>query len=576
MKRLMTFLITILVIALLLGSASWYFLIYNPMILHNALMNQARSFAARGDYSFAFWCYDQAGKLTDHPNSPEFALELANQYLSIGNYTQAEVALTNAIQANPTTELYLRLSQVYVEQDKLLDANNLIEGVSDAAIRAELEAMRPAAPTATPEPGFYNTYITVSVSGTGGTLYVTEDGSYPSTWTEPYSKEITLPGGQTTLLAMVVGENGLVSPLATLEYTVVGVIEPVQFEDPAMEAAVRELLSMPEDKTIYTNDLWQITSFEIPVDASSPADLAKLTYLEELTAAGVDFSDSDVFSSLTGLRTVRLSSCILGSTVLEQIAALPALSTLALPDCSLSNISALSAASGLTTLELGNNAIRDIDVLGSLTSLQYLDLNHNALTDLSAIAKLAALQHLDVAFNSLMSIAPLSGCTALTYLDISHNEIITLTAVDQMKELTSFLAGNNAIESVELLSGCVKLTDVDISNNAITDITCLATLTAMTDLNFSYNAVTELPALPVDCALVNIYGEHNNLTSLEPLADLYWLDYVYMDYNEELDSVDALENCPNLVQVNVYGTKVTDISALVAHSIIVNYNPVQD
>ena len=50
------------------------------------------------------------------------------------------------------------------------------------------------------------------------------------------------------------------------------------------------------------------------------------------------------------------------------------------------------------------------------------------------------------------------------------------------------------------------------------------------------------------------------------------LTYVSMDYNA-LTSVDALADCANLVQVNVYGNEINDVSALTAHNIIVNYDP---
>ena len=50
------------------------------------------------------------------------------------------------------------------------------------------------------------------------------------------------------------------------------------------------------------------------------------------------------------------------------------------------------------------------------------------------------------------------------------------------------------------------------------------------------------------------------------------LTYVSMDYNK-LTDISALANCQNLVQVNVYGNTIGDVSALTSHSIIVNYDP---
>jgi Leucine-rich repeat (LRR) protein len=91
--------------------------------------------------------------------------------------------------------------------------------------------------------------------------------------------------------------------------------------------------------------------------------------------------------------------------------------------------------------------------------------------------------------------------------------------------------------------------------------------------NFSNNFVTVLPTWSVDCALVNIDGSYNQISSVEELRDLYNLNRVNLDYNTEIESIDALEGCPALVQVDVYGTKVTEVSALTAHSIVVNFDP---
>ena len=44
-----------------------------------------------------------------------------------------------------------------------------------------------------------------------------------------------------------------------------------------------------------------------------------------------------------------------------------------------------------------------------------------------------------------------------------------------------------------------------------------------------------------------------------------------MDYNEEISSVETLAKCPNLIIVNVYGTKVTEVKSLTDQGIIVHY-----
>jgi hypothetical protein len=46
-----------------------------------------------------------------------------------------------------------------------------------------------------------------------------------------------------------------------------------------------------------------------------------------------------------------------------------------------------------------------------------------------------------------------------------------------------------------------------------------------------------------------------------------------MDYNSELKSVGALSSCYALVEISMYGTQVTDVSALKSLGVIVKYAP---
>ena len=45
-----------------------------------------------------------------------------------------------------------------------------------------------------------------------------------------------------------------------------------------------------------------------------------------------------------------------------------------------------------------------------------------------------------------------------------------------------------------------------------------------------------------------------------------------MDYNQITD-ISKLADCFNLVQVNVFGNRIQDVSALTKRDIIVNYDP---
>ena len=82
-----------------------------------------------------------------------------------------------------------------------------------------------------------------------------------------------------------------------------------------------------------------------------------------------------------------------------------------------------------------------------------------------------------------------------------------------------------------------------------------------------------MPAWDKDCALLTIDGEGNLISSLEPLSGLLHLNRVYMRFNTEITSVDPLANCPTLVEVDVWGSKVSNASSLLEQSIIVTFDP---
>lgn len=564
-KRILPILLT----AAVLGSMVWYLFSYDTEFTRDMLLRQARLFENSGRHSIAAWLYDRAYRQS--ANNEEVAIELAQQFKAQGNYTKAEHTLSGAIADGGSAQLYIALCETYVEQDKLLDAVTMLDNISDPQVKSELDALRPAAPTATPAPGFYNKYLTVTIEG-AGRLYARSGGEYPSIRTDAYKDGITLTTGENTIYALAIGENGLVSPLTVLGYTVGGVIEEVSFADPAMGALAREMLGKAEDAPVLTSDLWAVTSLTVPRSTLDYSDLQFFPYLTTLIIEGGNPSSLQPVSALSQLTELIITGTIVSSQDLTVIAALPNLSRLTLAGCSLSTIANLEPAKGLKYLDLSNNTVRDISALSAMGTLEALDLSHNALTDLSALSGLQGLQELDVSYNSLAAMEPLASCAGLKTLDISHNAIGKLTGVDALTELSTFAASYNNLTDVDILTANTALITLDISHNSLLDIQALSALTGLKYLTFANNEVEALPQWPKDCALVYIDGSYNKLTSVDTLAGYAHLNEVKMDYNA-ITSVDALASCHNLIQVDIFGNPVKDVSKLTDSSVIVHYTP---
>jgi len=571
MKRFLKVAVPIVLAIVIVLCIGWYFFQYNTAVTRDLLLQQARRQELAGKHDSAVWFYNLAYDLCD--DNDRVAIELSQQFKAIGNYSKAEYTLSKAIERNPTTQLYIALSKLYVEQDKLLDAVRLLDYISDPALRAELDDLRPAMPTCETPSGTYAHYFSAQISAPGGTLYVSTDSDYPSVQTDLYTAPLAMTDGQNTLFALCVDESGLVSPLAVFTYRIEGVVEPITFVDPAVEEAVRTLLGVDTGYTVYSNELWALTEFTVPAEALSCADLSWMPNLQRLTIIG-DYTSLEALAKLTSLHSLSIQNGSVSVKDLRIIAALPQLQELRLVGCGLSNITPLAETKNLVYLDLSENAIRDISPLGNLTTLETLILHSNALIHLEDLGALNGLKELDASYNYLSTTAHVSTLTGLTKLDVSANGLMKLEGVDTLVNLQHLAASYNNFVEVDILAACPQLETLDVSHNTLLQIDVTAKLTNLKELDFSHNEVSLLPKFTKDCSLETINGSYNDLASVVRLSKLSNLVYIYMDYNAALSDVSSLQHCPALREVHVYGTKVRSVSVLTKKGIFVNYTPV--
>lgn len=570
MKKVFKIIVPVLMVLLILASLIWYGFVYDRDFTRDLLLKQARYCSTSGHEKLSSWFYNLAYEHSGQSNN--VAIELANQFKKAGNYTKAEATLHNAIADGGTMNLYMALCKLYVEQDKIIDAIGMIDYLIDNEIIQEMEYARPAPPTVDMEPGFYNEYISVRLHSDAGAVYYILNETYPSFRNDPYKDPIALPVGETTISAIVVNPNGLVSPIATFTYTIGGVVEPVYFEDPVIEDAVRQQLNLG-GSTIYSNQLWDLKSFSVPEGTETLTDLSKFTYLENLHINHYDVDSLSFLNDLKNLQSLDLSGSWFNAEELSLIASLPALRQLDLSDCGLSTIAGLENAVNLTDLNLSGNSIRNLTPLASLFHLQELDLSHNAVTDLTNLSNLAYLNKLDVSYNSITSIAPIAPCYKLNWLNASQNYLTSVSALTNLTELTYLDLSYNELEDVDVIGECVNLKELNISDNYISDISAFDSLVNLMDFYFASNYVQELPEWPVEeCSLRKIDGSDNELYSLDALGGIHTLNFVNMDYNY-ITSVAPLTDCYTLVQVNIFGNEIEDPEMLTETDIIINYDP---
>lgn len=572
MSRAAKIIIPILLVIVIIASIGWYFLSYDRDITRDILLSYARHLDKRENYTMATFFYDLAYDFGGKDDA--IAIEIARQHREYGNYTKAEYTLHNAIINGPSVDLYVAYCQTFVEQDKLLDAVNLLDNIDDPKIKAEIDAMRPLAPNAYPLPGEYDENIPINLTSSQGKVYATTQGTYPSQKRHLVNGPIQIGDGITTIHTITVSPNGLVSTIEKLDYKVTNVIRKVIFEDPAIERMIREQLGVSDSLQIFTNDLWEIESLVIPADAVTLADLSLFPNLKSLAIQHGDFPNLFALADLVSLEDLVITYTELSTGDLEAISRIPNLTKLTLTNCGLSDISPLAPLSKLEWLDLNNNTIRDLTALEGMTELTYLDLSHNAVVSLGSLSKLTKLQELDLSYNSITSTAPLSGCKNLAYLTINNNSLTSLSGLGDLKNLGVLSAAFNKLTNVSALANNQNLVDLDISNNSITDISALASLNNLYSLNFSNNKVKKIPTFGENSQLTTIDGSKNQISTLKPLAGLEYLQSIKMDYNTGVTKIDSLTACPNITSISVYGTGVRDISAFKDTDVIIMYQPV--
>ena len=449
MKKFFKFIVPILLTALILCSIFWYCFIYDRNFTRDMLLTQARYHSTEGNPRIGSWFYDTAYKLSDQNDG--VAIELANQFMSAGNYSKAESPLTHAIADGATTDLYVALCKTYVRQDKLLDAVTFLDSVTDPVIKAELEALRPAMPTATPEPGFYTEYIDVNLAVDGGYVYYSTDVEYPSIADGYFAEAIKLPIGETVIKAVAVNSKGLVSPLTTFTYTVGGVVEEVIFTDQAIEMAIRQQINADAEDTIFTNMLWDIKDFTVPEGAVNLQDLTYLPYEERLNIANQTLDTVDFLISLSNLKDLNLTGCRFASKDLEIIACMPNLVRLTIADCGLSTLAGLENAQNLTYLDMSNNTVRNLEPLSTLTNLELFTFSFNQATALPAWPDGSKLRSIDGTNNLVESLDNLKNMHSLTHILMDYNKITSVDPVANCYSLVQINVYGNAIPNVDSL-----------------------------------------------------------------------------------------------------------------------------
>lgn len=565
MKKILIFLITLFILGCMFIGAYLYFWTPENMTKWGKAKMEESMFEAAAKR------FEQAVEM--EPANHEYVMNLLSAYLAQENYTKAERCLIKAIREKPSAELYCKLSELYVKQNKILDSQLMLDTIVDETIRAQVESMRPNSPLFSHESGSYDTYIEITLQSDGGTIYYSLDGEYPSSYSEAYSAPIVLEAGTTRLRTIVVGENGLTSPIVEQQYHIVGVVEELSFQSPELEELVREMLYISRTQTIQSSDLWGITSLKLPEDLSTLEDLRYFPDLAELDAQGCTIEDYSPLTHLVNLKSLTLNGNLISAESMEILGQLTHLKKLHLSGCGLSGISPIAGLTGLEDLDLSDNSIKDISALSDMDKLIRLNLRSNAITSLEPISGLATLQEFNISYNAITTLSPLQLSTNMQILHAENNNLLSVGALGHMFDLSILNVSQNELEDLSALGNCTRMTELYANNNYLTSVDCIAKMPQLKILECNHNQIMTLPEPDPAAVLQKLDASYNQLVSVSCLAVLKDLSVVNVDYNEGIEDIEVLASCNLLVQINAFGTHVIEVKKLTDMGVIVNFDP---
>ena len=437
----------------------------NRLKLAKSYIEEGNRYLSELNYAQAIASYQQA--LDIDKRNEDANLGLAECY-ELSQYTDyAEAIYQTMLDNNPkNAEVYRRLSELYIREGKLDEAQELIDAAAIKVKKSEIADIytltHPDAPTLSLPSGEYSERVKVEISTeTPMDIYYTLDGSDPTASSTLYTKPLVLRNGKTELRCAAMNSTGFLSEVTVGDYNLKISGFKVDLESDVIENIVRDQLGIYGSEPLYNDDLAQITELYIIGNFYKSSDGGASIFFD---ADGCSINGYHYLSNRTG-----------NLTTLDDLANMPFLETvviayqpqldiggvtklgsvkhLSLIDDGLdsSDLSALSGLTGLESLCLGWNLIDDISDLGGLKNLTTLSLWGNRITDISPVSKLTALEYLDFSDNRVSDISPVKGLSALGELWMYNNRVTELPALSGLESLRVLMLRGNPLTDTDAI-----------------------------------------------------------------------------------------------------------------------------
>ena len=424
-------------------------------------LNLGEKYLEELDYENAVMAFTEATEID--PKSTEAYMGLAQSYTGAQKYEEAEASYRQLLELDASNaEGYRELAELYIRLEKLEEAKTLLEQAVNATDDEELkhfyEETTPKAPSFSLQEGSYDQRQEVAILADkeNHVIHYTIDGSEPTEESPIYQEPIILKNGRTTVKAISISSRGYVSDTASASYTINVERIKVEFEDPAIENAVRYTLGLGYGD-LYNEDVEQIRELTI------------VGYDTVMPGESVLFDEDSYTFQSYGWEQSSTGNV----ETLSDLRYMPFLRRLHIAFQEDLDISGVASASRLEELSLIHVGIRDLSPVSGLTNLKKLCVGWNDISDISDLSGLTSLTSLGVWNNRITDISPVGNMKGLTYLDFSANRVSDISAVSSLENLSSLWMYQNQVTDFSALEGLSQLRVLMIRDNPISDKTSL-------------------------------------------------------------------------------------------------------
>lgn len=223
--------------------------------------------------------------------------------------------------------------------------------------------------------------------------------------------------------------------------------EPVAFQNPLIEDALRKELNQPEG-ALYADDLLLVTSFyyrhgdileplppfdlqdlellknlsEVHIERVHVEHIEALSSLHQLTALSLQhcaFDNMPSFDALTQIEEISLNYSVIADleSVTVELKKARRLKELHMTHSDISDISFLADMEHLERFSAFRSAVNDAAVFRSTPNLKELDLRSTGITDFSPLYELQHLEYLRVLRTPTANLAELGDAEAIARLE---------------------------------------------------------------------------------------------------------------------------------------------------------------